>query len=216
MNTTTILLIDDHPLFRRGLVNLFAETDDFTVVGEASNGVEGVALATRLQPQIILLDLHMATMAGIETLKILKAEGLASTIVVLTASMNRQEFMASLKAGADGYILKDTSAERILALLRNEGKQRLILDDELERVLRECADASPITSISLQDLTERERQTLELISRGMSNKLIARQMNLSDGTVKIYVRNLLRKLQVNSRLEVAALAHGYDTLEERK
>ena len=118
MNTTTILLIDDHPLFRRGLVNLFAETDDFTVVGEASNGVEGVALATRLQPQIILLDLHMATMAGIETLKILQAEGLASTIVVLTASMNRQAFMASLKAWADGYILKDTLAERILALLR--------------------------------------------------------------------------------------------------
>lgn len=210
-----VLLIDDHPLFRRGLVNLLMDEDDFTVVGEAANGVEGVAMASRLKPDLVLLDLHMAMMDGLKTLGVLKAEGLAESVVILTASVSRQEFLSALKGGADGYILKDTSAEKMLALLRNEDQKDLMLDDDLQRVFQSESTAT-LTLDGLKALTERERQTLELIARGMSNKLIAREMGLSEGTVKIYVGNLLRKLEVSSRLEIAALVHGHSNLEGHK
>ncbi|WP_238739310.1 response regulator [Pseudomonas putida] len=214
-NPKRVLLIDDHPLFRRGLVNLLMDEDDFTVVGEAANGVEGVAMASRLKPDLVLLDLHMAMMDGLKTLSVLKGENLADAVVILTASVSRQEFLSALKGGADGYILKDTSAEKMLALLRNEDQKDLMLDDDLQRVFQSESTAT-LTLDGLKALTDRERQTLELIARGMSNKLIAREMGLSEGTVKIYVGNILRKLEVSSRLEIAALVHGYSNLEGHK
>ncbi|MDE1169118.1 MAG: response regulator [Pseudomonas sp.] len=203
MDNATLLLIDDHPLFRRGLAELFAHSGDFTVVGQASSGREGINLACRLAPELILLDLHMPGLGGLQVLDELRQLELGCQVIILTASLERGELMTALRLGAEGYLLKDTEPEALLDYVRGCSKGSVVLDDALVALL---ADQSPLP-MPPADLTEREAQTLALIASGLSNKLIARELGISDGTVKIYVKNLLRKFDVNSRLELAARVH---------
>ncbi|AZP72483.1 response regulator [Pseudomonas poae] len=208
MDCTTLLLIDDHPLFRKGLAQLFGASDDFEVVGQAASGREGINLAVSLTPQQVLLDLHMPGLSGLQVLDELRQLRLECQVVVLTASMDRAELLTALRLGASGYVLKETEPDALLAYMRNCHKGAIVLDSTLIALLADQAPASPCEPLDSGNLTEREGQTLALIAAGMSNKQIGRELGISDGTVKIYVRSLLQKLGLHSRLELAAWVHN--------
>lgn len=204
----SLLLIDDHPLLRRGLAELFEASGAFRVVGSVSSGTSGIELARRLLPDMILLDLHMPGLDGLDTLHALKLDLPDSRVMVLTASAARDDLLAALRTGADGYLLKDSEPEELLEAVTACASGQARLDPALSALLaggmREravCREAPRV------ELTERERQTLMLITEGFGNKLIARQLGISEGTVKIYVKHLLSKLSLHSRLELAAWAH---------
>jgi len=208
MGPTTLLLIDDHPLFRRGLAEYFNSTGEFQVVGEASSGRQGIALAEQLRPGLILIDLHMPGLGGLHVLDELGQLEIESRKIVLTASLDRNELLTALRLGADGYMLKETEPEDLRLYIRNCVQGVIVLDDCLVTLLAKDDDVPESERGARQvELTEREAQTLALISEGMSNKQIARQLGISDGTVKVYVKNLLRKLNLRSRLELAAWVH---------
>ncbi|NOZ37690.1 MAG: two-component system response regulator NarL [Gammaproteobacteria bacterium] len=196
----SILIIDDHPLLRRGINDLVSMDESFQVIAEASNGSEGLKLALLLKPDIILLDLNMDEMDGLQTLKALKATELDSRVVILTVSDNEKDVVATLRAGADGYLLKDMEPEDMLARLHQVVNGQIILSDKVsELVVRGLHEESRETV----NLTEREKEILGLIAKGMSNKLIARELEIVESTVKVHVKHLLRKLKLRNRLEAA-------------
>ncbi|CAM2196986.1 response regulator [Paraburkholderia sp. A1RI_3L] len=208
MSPTTMLLIDDHPLFRRGLAEFFNSTGEFRVVGDASSGRQGVSLACELRPALVLIDLHMPGLSGLQVLDELQQLELDCVKVLLSAEMSRDELIGAIRLGANGYMLKESEPEALLAYVRSCMQGVVVFDDELVRLLAQTRaagdDAEPLR---VSDLTGREGQTLALIAEGMSNKQIARELGISEGTVKVYVKNLLRKLGVRSRLELAASVH---------
>ncbi|MBB6291615.1 response regulator [Pseudomonas sp. MAFF 301449] len=209
MDCTTLLLIDDHPLFRKGLAQLFDASGDFEVVGQAASGREGINLAVSLTPQQVLLDLHMPGLSGLQVLDELRQLRLDCQVVVLTASMDRAELLTALRLGASGYVLKETEPDALLAYMRNCHKGAIVLDSTLIALLADQAEPTQACEAAgSENLTEREGQTLALIAAGMSNKQIGRELGISDGTVKIYVRSLLQKLGLHSRLELAAWVHS--------
>ncbi len=201
---TELLLIDDHSLLRRGLAELLNATEDFLVIAQAANGQDGIDLAQALLPELIVLDLHMPGLSGLQTLARLKHSVPDSLVVVLTASDQQDDLLAALRGGADGYLLKDSEPEQLIEHLRGCSKGQVTLDPALAGLL---SAGLPPRMHGEAELTERERQTLALIAEGMSNKLIARELGISDGTVKIHVKHLLSKLGLHSRLELAAWAH---------
>jgi two-component system nitrate/nitrite response regulator NarL len=205
MNTLyTLLMIDDHPLFRRGVLQLLSERTDFKTVGEASSGAEGLKLAAELNPDIILLDLNMRDMNGIEVLKQIKASESEAKVVMLTVSDDAVDLVAALRAGADGYLLKEMDPDDLCSKLKRVASGDVILSGRLTQLLahamREQNSPRPPDEAGL---TEQERRILEHIAQGKSNKLIARELDISDGTVKVHVKHLLRKLNLHSRLEAA-------------
>ena len=210
----TIMIIDDHPLFRKGVAQLISDMgSEFKLVGEAQSGHEGVQLALQHKPDLILLDLNMEGMNGIDTLIELKKNDIDSYVVVLTVSNAEEDLVSALRNGADGYLLKDLEPEVLQSKLQNVMKGQIVLDQNLSEKLASSIRQDPSASPEREEdvsLTNREREILELIAAGKSNKLIARDLTISDGTVKVHVKNLLRKLNVHSRLEAAvwALSHN--------
>ena len=210
----TVLVIDDHPLFRKGAEHLFKLDESFKLVGEAANGEEGIEKTARIQPDLVLLDLNMQGRDGISVLKELKAGECESIIIMLTVSNSEDDIVAALRGGADGYLLKDMEPEEILMKLRRAIGGQTVLDESistlLANVLRNEDRSPPLNQI---DFTDREEQIVTLIAEGKSNKLIARELGISGGTVKVHVKNVLRKLNLSSRLETAvwAFEHGYSS-----
>lgn len=202
-----LLIIDDHPLFRRGVMQLVTDQPEFNVVGEASSGGEGIELARRLLPDMILLDLNMRDMSGIDVLKAVKASDLEARVVMLTVSDQADDLVAALRAGADGYLLKEMEPEGLLGKLKEAAAGHITLTERLASRLAHAlrADSTPRTP-DQAGLTEQEGRILDLIAAGMSNKAIAREIGISDGTVKVHVKHLLRKLGLHSRLEAAVWA----------
>lgn len=209
-----LLIIDDHPLFRRGVAQLVSTEPEFDVVGEASGGQEGIEMARRLDPDMILLDLNMKDMNGIDVLKAIKSVGLDSRVVMLTVSDQADDLVAALRAGADGYLLKEMEPEILLAKLKEAAEGQLTLSEGLASQLAYSlrTDSGPRTP-DQAGLTDQESRILELIAAGLSNKAVARELNISDGTVKVHVKHLLKKLNLRSRLEAAvwALEHRRNT-----
>lgn len=205
----TILIIDDHPLFRKGLIQLIQSAGEFDILGEASGGKKGIECAVALSPDMILLDLNMKDMNGIDVLKAIKAADIASRIIMLTVSDSADDLIAALRAGADGYLLKDMEPEDLLANIRAAGQGRMALTDRLTWLLAHSLkeDSRP-KSISEAGLTEQEEKILDLISTGKSNKLIAYDLGIAEGTVKVHVKHLLKKLNLKSRVEAALWAVG--------
>jgi len=203
----TLLVIDDHPLFRKAVLQLVDMAEDFTVVGEASSGAEGLELAQKLQPDMILLDLNMKQMNGIEVLKVIKSWGLDSRVVMLTVSDEASDLVAALRAGADGYLLKEMEPEDLLAKLKEAAAGQVTLTERLTRLLAHSLreDNKP-KDPDQAGLTDQESRILDLIAQGKSNKLIARELNIAEGTVKVHVKHLLRKLNLRSRVEAAVWA----------
>jgi two-component system nitrate/nitrite response regulator NarL len=200
----SIMIIDDHPLFRKGLADLIGMDPGLQLVVEASSGEEGLARALELKPELILLDLNMKGMDGLQTLKALKQTDLESYVVMLTVSNSESDVTAALRLGADGYLLKDMEPENVLEQIQIAASGRLAITDSLTellaRALRE--DGRPRTS-SEAGLTPREEEILDLIASGMSNKQIARELDIAEGTIKVHVKHLLKKLNLRTRLEAA-------------
>jgi two-component system, NarL family, nitrate/nitrite response regulator NarL len=204
---TRVLVIDDHPLFRRGVRQLLDIEGRFEVVGETSTGREGVALALQLQPDLILLDLNMDGMDGNATLQALRAGGCTARIAILTVSDKEQDLVTALRAGADGYLLKDSEPEELLRQFQQILEGRLVLTDELTEYLARSLRQQPERELLGETgLTRREREVLGHLALGLNNKQIARELELSEGTVKVHVKHLLKKLGLRSRLEAALWA----------
>ena len=178
------------------------------LVGEAGDGQQGVELAHRLRPDLILLDLNMRGLSGMEALKALKAADLDTRVIILTVSDSEEDVVAALRLGADGYLLKDMEPEEVLHSLKAAAQGRIALGERVAAILAEAL-RHPHPAKPLENLTEREREILALIAVGYSNKLIARQLKISEGTVKVHVKHLLQKLNLSSRVEAAIWAVGH-------
>lgn len=204
---TRIVIIDDHPLFRKGVSDLLAMDESMLLVGEAASGEEGLELVKEVNPDLILLDLNMKGMDGLETLRAIKALELDSRVVMLTVSDSESHVVAALRSGADGYLLKDMEPEDILELLRTAASGRLVISDNLTELLARALREESLPKTAEQaGLTDRESEILDLIAAGHSNKLIARQLGITEGTVKVHVKHLLKKLGLRSRVEAAVWA----------
>lgn len=202
--TTSIMLVDDHPLLRKGLRQLITPGDDMEVVAEASNGADAITLANEHDPDLILMDLNMQGMDGLETLRRMREDGISSRIVMLTVSDADEDVLNAISSGADGYLLKDMEPEEMLAQIERALTGKMVLSESVTQVLA-TAIRNPLVKqdIEKDSLTQREWEILKLIAKGMSNKLIARELNISDGTVKVHVKHLLKKLHLRSRVEAA-------------
>lgn len=206
----SILVADDHILFREGLVGLISHWNDFQVCGEAQNGEEAIRLAHELLPDFILMDIHMPVMDGIEATSRISRELPSVRIVMLTMSEEENDLFKAIKCGAQGYILKDTPSRRLHDELRRMLQGEAPLSGLMAtRVLEEFTRASgqSMFTMDLQEpLTEREQQILELLVQGLSNSEIAEKIFLSENTIKKYLRNILEKLHLNNRVEAAVYA----------
>jgi two-component system nitrate/nitrite response regulator NarL len=199
-----VLVIDDHPLFRKGVQQLIAMDPSLICVGEADSGEHGISLAQTLEPDLILLDLNMKGMDGITTLQRMRARQIDARIVILTVSDAAEHLVAAIRAGADGYLLKDAEPEAMLTALHDALFGRTAISPELSSLLAGALRAEALDqSRQRAEPTERELQILQLLAAGKSNKLIARDLDIMEGTVKVHIRNLLKKMQFRSRLEAA-------------
>ena len=206
-NTIKTLIIDDHPLFRKGVVQLLQMESEFEVISEAASGKEGVDLALEHHPDLILLDLNMKGLNGIETLQLMRDKEIDSRIIILTVSNNPDDLVGAIRAGSDGYILKDTDPEEMVRLIRESMLGKNAISAELSGLLATALrQEAMVTNRSQAGLTERELSILKCLAHGMSNKLIARELDIMDSTVKVHIRNLLKKLKFRSRVEAAVWA----------
>ncbi len=203
-NPISIVVVDDHPLFRKGVADLIAMDPLLELIGEAASGEEGLKLALEITPDIVLLDLNMRGMDGLATLKALKEQGYGGYVVMLTVSDSESDIIDALRGGADGYLLKDMEPEQVLESIRAAASGQIAIPVELTQLLARALrhEGRPVTS-SEADLTEREQQILELIAESLGNKQIARQLDIAESTVKVHVKHLLKKLKLHTRLEAA-------------
>jgi DNA-binding NarL/FixJ family response regulator len=211
-----IVVVDDHPLFRQGVAYTLQSEADMEVVGQGENLAEAVQLACDLLPDLILLDIGIPG-GGINAAKTIAAACPVTKIIMLTASTEEDNLVAALKAGARAYILKGVAARELVRILRSvwagEGYVTPALAASLLSEMAVGATAARLAPSLLDDLTERERQILEQVAAGLSNKEIGQQLHLSEKTVKHYMTNILQKLQVRNRVEAALLAQK--AVEER-
>lgn len=211
-----VLLIDDHALVRNGIAGLL-RSRGVEVVASVGSGEEGVRRALELSPDIVLLDIKMPGISGIETLRTLRDNGVSIPVLMLTMSSEDSDLSASLRAGAQGYLLKDMELEELVpaleAALQGDNVVAKGLLGTLARIVRggtSACEEAPVRSALFIEFTPRELDILEHVAKGMSNKMIAKTLSITDGTVKLHVKAILRKLGIHSRVEAAiiALEHG--------
>ena len=207
MSTTPqhrILLVDDHPMMRRGIHQMLELEEDFLIVGEANHGEEALTLIEPLQPDLILLDNNMPQLNGIETLRRLRAMDYAGKVLLFTVSDAEDDIRDALRLDADGYLLKDMEPELLIQYIRDALDGNLVVSPGLTRVMAQALRSPPRQAVV--ELTERERQVLKTIAAGFSNKVIGHKLGITEGTVKVHVKNLLHKLGLRSRVEAAVWA----------
>ncbi len=208
-----VLIIDDHTLFREGLESLLSRRQ-IEVVASVGDGNEGIKLVDELQPDIILLDMRMPEITGLGVLSQLKDKGVSMPIAVLTTSTNERDLVESLRSGARGYLLKDMDPDSLVVALRDIVAGKTVVAPTLAPVLAKVVQGNfpelDEGNSPFEHLTPRETEILCLLAEGQSNKVIARNLGISDGTVKLHVKAILRKLNIHSRVEAAVLAveHG--------
>lgn len=206
MDTIRILIADDHPVVRAGLSATLRTESDVQIVGEAENGVEVVRRAKELQPHIILMDLKMPELDGVEAMRRIIADNPDIKVIVLTTYDTDEYIFRGIEAGARAYLLKDCSAEELLKAIRTVHRGGSLLEPAIAGKL-----ISRFVELSRQvrdpdSLTRRETEVLKLVALGVSNRNIAAQLSISDNTVKAHVSNIFGKLQVNNRAEATAEA----------
>ena len=204
----SVLLVDDHTLFRSGIRSLLQRPPEFNVVGEAADGFEGIKRALQLQPQVVLLDLNMPGMSGVETLQLMRQDCPDTAIVMLTVSEDAEDLSVALKAGASGYLLKNIDTDYLTRAIRRAAAGETVVAEAMTAKLvaqLQSGTVAPVAS-ELDKLTPREREILDCLARGESNKSIARTLELAESTVKIHVQNVLKKLKLSSRVQAAVYA----------
>ncbi|PHS26788.1 MAG: DNA-binding response regulator [Methylophaga sp.] len=213
MNIIRILLVDDHSLFRNGIKSLLESQQGFEVVGEASDGLEGVKRAKQLKPDVILLDLHMPETSGLEALQMLAEEVPETAVLMLTVSEDAQDLMQALRSGARGYLLKNIEIDFLVDSIRKAINGETVMSPQMSAALIEAV-RKPIVEQKPEKktikLTPRESEIIIMLAQGESNKSIARILDLAESTVKIHVQGILRKLKISSRVQAAvyAVEHG--------
>ena len=207
------LIVDDHALFRRGLEMVLAAEDDIELVGEASDGTEAVQKAGESLPDVVLMDIRMPKSSGIEACRAMKEVAPSSKIVMLTISDEEEDLFEAIRAGASGYLLKDIPLDEVADVVRAvHGGQSLINPSMAAKLLTEFAALNKrdqeerAEQVPPPKLTDREMQVLKLVAKGMNNRDIAKELFISENTVKNHVRNILEKLQIHSRMEAVMIA----------
>ena len=207
------MIVDDHALFRRGLEMVLEEEPDIELVGQASDGAEAVEKAAESLPDVVLMDIRMPRSSGIEACRAVKEAAPSAKIVILTISDEEEDLFEAIRAGASGYLLKDIPLDEVADAVRAvHGGQSLINPSMAGKLLTEFAtlarrdDEERAQEVPAPRLTEREMQVLKLVARGMNNRDIAKELFISENTVKNHVRNILEKLQIHSRMEAVMVA----------
>jgi DNA-binding NarL/FixJ family response regulator len=209
-----VLIADDHALFRRGLEMVLNEEDGIELIGQASDGAEAVQIASEAVPDVVLMDIRMPKTTGIEAARQMKEVAPSAKIVMLTISDEEEDLFEAIRAGASGYLLKDIPLDEVADAVRSVyGGQSLInpsmagkLLNEFATLARRDAESELAKHAPAPKLTEREMEVLRLVARGMNNRDIAKELFISENTVKNHVRNILEKLQIHSRMEAVMIA----------
>ncbi len=209
-----VLLVDDHTLFRSGIKSLLQRNEDFEVVGEAGDGLDGIKRARSLNPDVVLLDLHMPGVSGLEAVKVITEEIPKVRVLMLTVSEDAQDLMDALRAGASGYLLKNIETDMLVDAIRRAAKGESVVSQQMTAKLIQGVRTAPRIDTMLAErdrFSPRERDIMASLALGESNKEIARKLNLAESTVKIHVQNIFKKLNMTSRVQVAlyAVEHGF-------
>lgn len=201
----TLLIVDDHPVVRDGVRGMFAADPGFLVLGEASDGVRGVELALRLDPDVVLMDLRMPGGNGVDAIAELTRRGARSRVLVLTTYDTDTDTLPAIEAGATGYLLKDAPREELFAAVRAAAEGRTVLSPAVASrlVSRVRTPAAPVD----ESLSAREREVLELVAKGTSNRAIAVELFISEATVKTHLTHIYAKLGVKDRAAAVAVAY---------
>ncbi|KPK26171.1 MAG: XRE family transcriptional regulator [Betaproteobacteria bacterium SG8_40] len=213
MSPVRVLLVDDHTLFRSGVKALLQRHDEFEVVGESADSLEGVKRARELKPDVVLLDLHMPGVSGKDAVKLFLEQSPDTRVVMLTVSEAADDLVDTLRAGASGYLLKNIETETLLDSIRRAVAGDSVVSAEMTTKLVKGLRATGSGSDPGTDkeaLSPREHEILGYVAKGASNKEIARALDLAESTVKIHVQHILRKLNLSSRVQAAvyAIEHG--------
>ena len=205
-----LVLADDHNLFRKGLVSMLSANKDWQVVGEADNGQQAIDIVREIVPDLVLMDVHMPICDGIQAVRVIKRELPQVKIIMLSASDEDQDLFASIKSGADGYLLKNLDPAQLFDYLegvrRGEAAINGILADRLLREFRKAGQERKSPTGEQEALTPAEIETLQLLAGGASNKEIAEMQHVAENTVKLHLRNIMDKLHLQNRVQLAVYA----------
>ncbi|BBB68882.1 DNA-binding response regulator [Undibacterium sp. YM2] len=209
-----ILLVDDHTLFRSGIRLLLQRNPEFEVVGEAVDGLDGVKRAKQLRPDVVLMDLNMPGLSGLEAMQLIVEDLPDTAVLMVTVSEEAEDLTTALKNGARGYLLKNIEADYLTqAIKRAAAGEPVIAESMTAKLVSQFRSGLNQNSVPKKEkLTPRERETMVCLARGESNKEIARNLDVAESTVKIHVQNILKKLNLTSRVQIAvyAVEHGMD------
>lgn len=197
-----LLLVDDHPLLRRAVAELLSLESDLSVVGQASNGQEALDFLAKNDVDLVILDHKMPILTGMETLKEIKARNFNTKTILFTVSDSGEDIQEALKLGVDGYLLKDIEPELIITDIRKILRGELVISPSLAPILAQILRTPSIEDIS-SNLTSRELQVIQMISEGLSNKMIAHKLSITESTVKVHVKHILNKTGLRTRVEAA-------------
>ncbi len=225
MNRIQILVVDDHPLFRRGIRGSLENETDLVVVGEATDGITAVQLVDQLVPDIVLLDINMPQMSGLEVTRVIKRRHPQTGVIILTIREDDEQLFHAIRVGAAAYATKDVEVDELMRLIRRVARGEYLINENVlsrpfvaSRVLDQFRELSSIDMVAenvFSPLTPREIEILDSVAQGNSNKEIARILSISDQTVKNHITSILRKLAVNDRTQavIYALKHGWIRLD---
>ena len=209
---TRVMLVDDHGLCRSGLSELLEHLGGMLVVGSTGNPAQVVPMLREQQPDLMVLDLRLATTDGLSLLRLIRAEGYETPVVILTMSDSEDDMSAALRAGVRGYLLKDMEPEEIINAIARAARGEMVVASAMTLKLAQILQSGPKGSVKgdlVASLTEREREVLDHVACGESNKVIAKALGISHNTVKLHVRHIMDKLNLRSRVEAAVFAFEY-------
>lgn len=215
-----VLIVDDHTLFRSGIKSLLQRHEEFVVVDEAGDGLEGIKRAKSLKPDVVLLDLHMPGISGREAVSLIVEEVPGTRVLMLTVSEDSEDLMETLRAGATGYLLKNIETATLVDAIRRAAQGESVISPQMTGKLVQGVRTQPRAApppVEKEKLSPREREILGCLARGDSNKEIARTLDLAESTVKIHVQNIFKKLNLSSRVQAAvyAVENGFGTAERK-
>lgn len=207
-----VMLVDDHSLCRSGLTELLEHRAGVKVVGATGEPTQVIRILEEQKPDLVVLDLRLGSTDGLSILRTIRAEGYETPVVILTMSDSEADLSAALRAGVRGYLLKDMEPEEVIDSIVRAARGEMVVSSAMTMKLAQILQSGPkISAMSdlVASLTERERQVLEHVARGQSNKVIARELDISHNTVKLHVRHIMEKLNLRSRVEAAVFAFEY-------